>query len=58
MKLRITFKKGLEVVAEVNAVRPIDRDHTTVADMERIIETEQWLEKMTGLRVHIEQVAE
>lgn len=56
MRVRITFLSGQQKVAEVDAVREIDRDNLTVEDMENIVPAEQLLEKLTGLRVHIEQV--
>lgn len=33
--------------------REVPEDQITVADMERVIEVEQWLEKIIGVRVHI-----
>lgn len=59
MKLRfnITFKSGQKVVAVVEGKTDVEAANLTVADVhERTIETEQFLEKLTGLRVHIEQV--
>lgn len=56
MKLRLTFLHGPAVVATVEAIQELDRDTLTVADMEAIIPTEQLLERLTGLRVHIEEV--
>lgn len=55
LMFKLVFKRGQETVAEVQG-HEIDSDNVTVADMQRVIETEQFLEKLTGLRVHIEQV--
>jgi hypothetical protein len=55
MRIKITFLRGLIAIARIDAIRDLDRDNLTVADMELIPETEQLLEKLTGLRVHIEQ---
>jgi hypothetical protein len=57
MKLafRITFKKGPKVVAVVEGDGK-DAGELTVAEVtDKVIETEQFLERLTGLRVHIEQ---
>jgi len=58
MELRyvIRFKSGPTTVAEVPGIRTVDGDRVTVQDLQQIIPTEQLLEKLTGLRVHIEQV--
>ena len=54
LKFRITFKFGPEVIAIVEGrERPIGA--LIGADITyRIVETEQYLERLTGLRVHIE----
>jgi hypothetical protein len=55
-RYKITFKLGHLVKAEVLG-EPKSDEHLTIKDVgERIIETEQYLEKITGLRVHIDQV--
>lgn len=55
MKFRITFKSGLETVAVIDGVIRLKHEQVTVADFESILGTEMFLEKLTGLRVHIEQ---
>jgi hypothetical protein len=58
MKLafRIVFKKGPKVVAEVEGDGK-DAGQLTVQEVtETVVATEQFLERLTGLRVHIEQV--
>lgn len=58
MKLafKVTFKKGLKTIAEVQGDAK-DAANLTVGEVtERVVETEQFLEKLTGHRVHIEQV--
>jgi hypothetical protein len=55
MRIKITFLKGPEVVAEVEAIRDVDLNALSILEMEQIIPTEALLEKLTGLRVHIEQ---
>lgn len=56
LKFKLTFKRGPKVVSEVDG-HEVDTGDLTVADCyERIIETEQFIEKLTGLRLHIEQV--
>ena len=54
VRYKLTFKFGPEVIAVVEGrERPMDA--LNVGDItQRIIETEQYLERLTGLRVHIE----
>lgn len=59
LKFKITVKNGPKIVAEFEGQREIDTsDGTiTVADVhDKVLECEQHLEKLTGLRFHIEQV--
>jgi len=56
LKFRLRFLKGTNVVGEIVGV---DRklEHFRIDDLaDKIIETEQYLERLTGIRVHIEQV--
>jgi hypothetical protein len=54
LKFKLTFKRGPDTMAEIIGV-PRTLDALTAGDVgERIIETEQYLERLTGLRVHIE----
>jgi hypothetical protein len=56
LAFRITFKKGPKIVATVDGDGK-SYEELTVADVHgHVIETEQYLERITGLRVHIEQV--
>ena len=51
----LTFKQGPEAVATIRG-RPFDKEamQATVANLtEQVIETEQFLERLTGLRTHI-----
>ncbi len=51
---RIVFKQGVRTIAEIDG-RGVDLSELKVGDVtERIIETEAYLERLTGLRVHIE----
>jgi|SRR5580765_621589 len=58
LQFRITFRSGSKVVAEVLGLEDkIDASRLSVEEVTaKVIETEQFLEKLTGLRVHIEQV--
>jgi hypothetical protein len=57
LKFKVTFKKGMEIVTSVEGIRIVDTDDMTVTEVsEKVIQTEAFLEKLTGLRVHIEQV--
>jgi len=53
-KYRITVKKGLTTLHVVEG-RPIPADQITVEEAStKIIETEAFLERLTGLRFHID----
>lgn len=54
LKFKVTFKRGPDVIAVVYGVeRPYDA--FKIGDVtEKVIEAEQYLERLTGLRVHIE----
>lgn len=58
MKLafKITFKKGMKTVAVVEGDAKEAADLTVGDVTELVLQTEQFLEKLTGHRVHIEQV--
>lgn len=57
LQFRVTFKSGTRTVAVVDGLKDIaNGDTITVGDMENIIQTERFLERLTGLRVHIDQV--
>lgn len=57
LKFRITFKRSTKVVAIVEGEHAIDAKSLTVGEVvEGVHQTEAFLEKITGLRVHIEQV--
>lgn len=53
--VELTFKSGLNIVATVTGAVPFDMRRLTKKDALQIIKTEQLLEKLTGLRVHINQ---
>ena len=57
LRFQIVFKRGQTVVATVAGIKETDGEHLTVGELEQVIPTEQLLEKLLGLRVHIEQVA-
>ena len=58
MKLafKIKFLKGTKVVAEIVGDGKDAGDLTVEEVTEKVIATEQFLERLTGHRVHIEQV--
>lgn len=54
IKFKLTVKRGQEVLAEVEGIEK-ELDALSVGDVtERVIETEAYLERLLGLRVHIE----
>jgi len=58
LKFNVTFKNGLKTVATVEGVKEVDTKDVTVNDLgEAVHQVEQHLEKLTGLRVHVEQVS-
>ena len=60
MKLlfNVTFKRGSKVVVIIEGQRPLGGEDLTIGEVvDKVLETEQFLEKLTGLRVHIEQVS-
>ena len=59
MKFNLRFLRGLETVAEIKGImshHPDEIESSSIA--EAVIETESFLEKLTGLRVHIIVVME
>jgi hypothetical protein len=58
MQFKLTAKSGTKTVAEVVGLEDrIDAGSLTVEEVtEKVVETETFLEKLTGLRWHIEQV--
>jgi hypothetical protein len=54
VKFSITIKQGPETKAHVVGVERLER-HVSVSDIRKVIEVEQYLERLTGLRVHINQ---
>jgi len=56
LAFRIVFKKGPKIVAEVIGDGKDAGDLTVAEVTEKVLETEQFLERLTGHRVQIEQV--
>ena len=55
LQIKITFKQGPKMIAEIIGVRNVPGGFLTVEEVsEKVIETEQFLEKLLGLRAHIE----
>lgn len=55
MQTTIVFKQGPKVVAEVVGTKGAEL--VTVAEAMSVIQVEQFLERLTGLRVHINMTA-
>jgi hypothetical protein len=51
-KITIKVKSGTETLTTIEG-RPVPMELLTVADLKKVIEVEQWLEKLTGYRYHI-----
>jgi hypothetical protein len=56
LKFKIVFLQGEKEVAVAVGVKEIEGSELTVGEMEQVVPTEQLLEKLLGLRVHVEQV--
>lgn len=58
MKFTVTFKSGVTEVAKVEGLEFDTKDSMlTIGEItDTVVVTEQFLEKLTHLRVHIEQV--
>ncbi len=57
MRFKIVLKLGQTTIAEAEG-RKVDESYITIHDLDRVIETEQFLEKILGLRVHIMEAPE
>jgi hypothetical protein len=59
LQFKITLKQGTKTVAEITGREDHDiAARLTLAEVvEKVQETEQFIEKLTGLRCHIEQIA-
>jgi hypothetical protein len=55
LKFGVVIKKGVTTLASVEGV-PRNSELITFEDVNKVIEVEQWLEKLTGLRFHIQQI--
>jgi hypothetical protein len=52
MRFKLVIKLGPKVLSEIEGQkRP--KDYFVIGDLDKVIETEQFLEKLLGLRVHI-----
>jgi hypothetical protein len=51
-RFTLTFKRGVEVVAEFQGA-DVDLSAFTLEEMAGILQTEQFVERITGLRLHI-----
>lgn len=55
MFFQITIKNGPHTLIAFTGIKDVDKETLTRADMEKLIETEQLLEKVTGYRFHINE---
>jgi hypothetical protein len=56
-RFEIVVKRGISEVCKIEAAMNTPLNAITLADMQRVIATEQFLEKLTGLRFHINQIS-
>lgn len=56
MKFSLTIKRGLVTVAWVKGIREVGKEELSAAELEKVIDVEQYLEKLLGLRFHIEEI--
>lgn len=52
MRFNVTFKYGLSTEAHLEG-KDVEPAYVTAADLKKVIEVEQFLERLTGYRVHI-----
>lgn len=57
VQFEIVFKDRTKTVATIKGREDVARDLTVGDVVERVQETEAFLEKLTGLRVHINQIS-
>jgi hypothetical protein len=55
MKFEIIFTKGLQTVAVVKGIKEVSKEELNLKELEQVITTEAFLEKLTGIRVHINE---
>ena len=59
MRFHVVVKQGVETLADVKGREDvITTDTLSVEDVQRIPDVEAFLERLTGLRFHIEQLHE
>ena len=56
MKFKLVVKDGVKTIFEIGSRSELSTDNITVTDSIRIIETEQFLERLFGFRFHIEEI--
>lgn len=57
MKFNVTFKSGPSTIATVIGIHEVERENLTLGELEQVATViEPLLEKLTGLRVHVDQV--
>ena len=54
MRFKIKFLQGFETITIIDGIRELDKDEFTIKDVETLIETEKFLERLTGLCIHID----
>jgi hypothetical protein len=52
IKFTATFKQSDTELAKIFG-RPIENEFVTMADMNKVIEIEQWFDRVFGVRLHI-----
>lgn len=58
MKFEIVVKQSVKEVARIKGIISVDYSQITKEELEKVIETETLLEKLTGLRFHINVIEE
>ena len=54
MRFKIKFLHGTETIAMIEGIKILHKHEITMEDVEMLIKTEKFLEKLIGLRVHID----
>ena len=58
MKFKIKFLYGITTIAEVEGMKEVDENEITMGDVQKLLDSEKFFERLTGLRVHIDYVNE
>ena len=56
MRFEVIFKEGMSEIATVRGIKDIPSEEIGTVEFVALLSAEQFIEKLTGLRVHINEV--